>query len=108
MNKIILGTAMLVGLAIGSPVIAVAMPLKEPTPVVASDWNGVYVAAQFGEKWKKDDWTSTCIAGGAPLAPCGSALNALQFPGAPDGTAAQSFTNSGFRWGLYAGYNFQV
>jgi outer membrane immunogenic protein len=109
MNKIILGTAMLVGLAIGSPAIAADMPLKAPPPpVVVSDWGGFYIGAQFGEKWKKDDWTTTCVAGGAPLAPCGSAFNALLFPGAPDGTAAQSFTNSGFRWGLYAGYNFQV
>jgi outer membrane immunogenic protein len=110
MNKIILGTAMLVGLAIGTPAIAADMPLKAPPPpVVVSDWGGFYFGAQFGEKWKKDDWTTNCInAGGPPLGTCGSALSTSIFPGAPDGTASQSFTNSGFRWGLYAGYNFQV
>jgi outer membrane immunogenic protein len=108
MNKIAVGLAILAGVAIGGPAIAADMPLKAPPPPpVVYDWSGFYFGAQFGEKWKKDDWTTNCVNLGG-LFSCGSALNAIVFPGAPDGTAGQSFTNSGFRWGFYAGYNYQV
>jgi outer membrane immunogenic protein len=85
------------------------MPLKAPPPVVVSDWTGFYVGVQFGAKWKKDDWNTTCIdAGGGLLGQCGSALSLIAFPGAPDATRSPSFSTSGFRWGFYAGFNYQL
>jgi len=107
MNKIILGTALLAGLAIASPAFAADMPLKAPVAApIVYDWSGFYIGAQFGEKWKKDDWDTGCLGFGVSVAPfnCGGIGN----PFTNDGTGVQSFTNSGFRWGLYAGYNFQV
>jgi outer membrane immunogenic protein len=111
MKKIALGLAILAGVATGGPAIAADLPMKAPPPppAVVYDWSGFYVGAQFGGKWNNDGWTTTCInAGGPPLGTCGSPLSLIVFPGAPDATAGQSFTNSGFRWGFYGGYNYQV
>jgi outer membrane immunogenic protein len=111
MKKIALGLAILAGLATGGSAIAADLPMKAPppAPAVVYDWSGFYVGAQVGGKWNNDDWNTTCInAGGPPLGTCGSPLSLIAFPGAPDATSAQSFTNSGFRWGFYGGYNYQV
>ena len=107
MNKVVLGSAILVGLAIANPTFAADMPFKAPVAApVYSDWSGFYVGVQAGEKWKTDDWTTGCLAtgiGGAVFG-CGGIANFF----VNDGTGSQRFSNSGFRWGFYGGYNLQV
>jgi outer membrane immunogenic protein len=91
---------------ITGPAFAADIPLKAPPPVpVASGWNGFYVGAQVGGKWTDNDFNPTCIQLGAPFT-CGSALNAVVFPGAPDSNATLS--TSGVRYGLYAGWMYQA
>jgi len=96
-------------LTISSPLFAADMPFKAPmaVPVAASGWNGWYVGGQLGFKSVTDDWTTNCVQGGG-LATCGNALNAIQFPGAPDSSASNRFTTSNFRYGFYAGAMSQV
>lgn len=98
-------------LTISSPLFAADMPYKAPmaAPVAASGWNGWYVGGQLGFKSVTNDWTTNCVdAGGAPLGTCGSPLSQVVFPGAPDSSASNRFTTSGFRYGLYAGAMSQV
>jgi outer membrane immunogenic protein len=99
--------AAFVAMTIASPALAADL-LKAPAAVpYVSGWNGFYIGGEVGGKWVTDDWTTTCVQGGG-LAQCGNALNAIQFPGAPDSTASHSFKTSGLRAGVYAGAMFQV
>ena len=100
----------ILALTISSPLFAADMPYKAPmaVPVAASGWNGWYVGGQLGFKSVTDDWTTNCIQLGGPLFTCGSALNNVVFPGAPDSSASNKFTTSGLRYGLYAGAMSQV
>jgi outer membrane immunogenic protein len=92
---------------IAGPAFAADMPVKAlPPPVpVAQGWDGFYVGAQVGGEWSRSNWDPTCIQLGGPFT-CGSALNAIVFPGAPDSNA--SFNTSGVRYGLYWGWMFQA
>jgi outer membrane immunogenic protein len=94
---------------IASPAFGADMPIKAPPPPapVAQGWTGFNVGAQVGGKWSSDDWNTTCIQGGGPFT-CGSALNAVIFPGAPDGSASNGFRTSGLRYGLYWGAMYQA
>ena len=99
--------AAFVAITIASPVFAADL-LKAPAAVpVAYGWNGWYIGGEVGGKWVTDDWTTTCVQGGG-LFTCGSLLNSLAFPGAPDSSASHSFKTSGLRTGVYAGAMFQV
>jgi outer membrane immunogenic protein len=101
--------AAFVAMTIASPVFAADLPLKAPAAVpVASGWDGWYVGGEVGGKWATNDWTTNCVQLGAPNFTCGSARNAIVFPGAPDSTASHSFTTSGVRAGVYAGAMFQA
>jgi len=109
MYQLRLGLFGVLALTISSPLFAADMSYKAPmaVPVAASGWNGWYVGGQLGVKEVRDDWTTNCVQGGG-LATCGNALNALQFPGAPDSSASNRFTTSDFRYGFYAGAMSQV
>ena|SRR5215467_7361957 len=107
MKKIIYGSAMLFGLALAGPAFAADIPLKAPAAPVAVGWGGWYVGVEAGEKWKSDDWTTTCVQGGFPGLLCGTKANAAAFPGAPDATSPHDFKNHGFRIGGYIGANTQ-
>jgi outer membrane immunogenic protein len=107
MNKIIYGSAMVLGLALAGPAFAADIPLKAPQQPVYSGWGGWYVGVEVGEKWKTDDWTTNCVQGGAPGLLCGSKANAAAFPGAPDASSPHKFKNSGLRTGGYIGANTQ-
>jgi len=107
MNKIIYGSAMLFGLALAGPALAADIPLKAPAQPAYYGWGGWYVGVEGGEKWKTDDWTTTCVQGGAPALLCGTKANAGAFPGAPDASSPHKFQNSGLRIGGYLGANTQ-
>ena len=95
---------------IAGPAFAADMPVKAPAPLPPPPvlgWNGFYVGGEVGGEWSRNDWNTTCIAGGG-IFPCGSALNAIIFPGAPDVTASHTFDTSGVRGGIYAGWMFQT
>jgi len=105
-----LALASVLALAISSPSFAADMPVKAPAPAPAPivyNWDGLYVGGEAGWRGNTDDWTTNCVQLGGPFT-CGSALNALVFPGAPDSTASNKFSTSGFRGGVYAGGMFQV
>jgi outer membrane immunogenic protein len=109
MYQLRLGLFGVLALTISSPLFAADMSYKAPmaAPVAASGWNGWYVGGQLGFKSVTNDWTTDCVQGGG-LATCGNALNALEFPGAPDSSASNRFTTSNFRYGFYAGAMSQV
>jgi outer membrane immunogenic protein len=108
-NTIRLGFASALALTISSPLFAADMPVKTPiaAPVAVSSWDGWYVGGELGWRGTKSDWNTNCVQGGG-LAVCGNAFNGLLFPGAPDGTANQSFTTSGLRSAIYGGFMWQV
>jgi len=108
MKKSLIVSAVLLAMIAG-PAFAADMPVKTPPPppAPAVSWPNVYIGAQVGNEWSKDNWDPTCIdAGGAPLGTCGSALSLVVFPGAPD--SAATFNMSGVRYGLYGGFTFPV
>lgn len=86
---------------------AADMPLLKAPPPVVSNWTGLYGGIELGAKFETDKMTTTCVQD-APLFTCGSPLNAIVFPGAPDGSSPHSFSTSGFRPGFYLGFNEQV
>ena len=93
---------------IAGPAFAADMPLKAPPPPApVLGWSGLYVGAQVGGEWSRDDWNTFCIQGGG-IAQCGNAINAVLFPGAPDATASHRFDPQGVRGGIYAGWMFQT
>jgi outer membrane immunogenic protein len=99
MNKVVQGSVVLLGLAIASPAFAADMPLKAPAPVpYVSGWDGWYVGFEIGEKWKTDDWNTSCVAPGG-IQPCGSVANPLVV----DGSNPHKFSSSGLRTGVYVG-----
>jgi len=111
MNQLRFGLFGVLALTISSPLFAADLPYRAPmaVPVAASGWNGWYVGGQLGFKSVTNDWTTNCVdAGGAPLGTCGSPLSLIALPGAPDSSASNRFTTSGFRYGLYAGAMSQV
>jgi outer membrane immunogenic protein len=90
---------------------AADMPVKAlvyNSPIAAKNWTGLYVGGQVGGKWLTNDWNTTCVQGGGLFFTCGSALNAIIFPGQPDSSAANSFKTSGLRTGAYLGGMYQV
>jgi outer membrane immunogenic protein len=110
MRNLRIALSMLAALALGTPSFAADMPLKAPPMVVPAppSWSGFYAGVGLGGKWVTNDWDTTCVNLGGPLFQCGSPLNAIVFPGAPDVTAHNSFTNSGFRPSVYFGTNVQL
>jgi outer membrane immunogenic protein len=100
--------ATLVAMTVVSPVFAADLvPYKAPV-VEVSSWNQWYVGGEVGNKWGKDDWTTTCLQGGGPLGLCGSALNNQHFPLGPDVSSPHTFDTSGVRAGVYLGATYQV
>jgi outer membrane immunogenic protein len=109
-NKIRFGLAGVLALTLTSPLFAADMPVKAPllAPAVVYNWTGFYSGGEAGWKSTTDNWNTTCVdAGGPPLGTCGSALSLIDFPGAPDGSANNSFKTSGFRPGVYGGVQSQ-
>lgn len=92
---------------VASPVFAADMPLKAPPPpaLVDQGWNGTYVGAFVGWERAHSDFDPTCIQFGGPDT-CGTPGNLIFFPAGPDSQA--TFNNSGTRYGLYAGWMFEV
>src|ERR1700719_3516632 len=100
--------AVLVAMTFASPVFAADLPLKAPAAVpYVSGWDGWYIGGQVGGKWMTNDWDTNCVQLGGGVT-CGTARNAVVFPGAPDSSASHSFKTSGVRAGVYAGAMFQV
>jgi outer membrane immunogenic protein len=62
---------------------------------------------EVGGKWVTNNWNTTCVQGGGSFT-CGSAGNAIIFPGEPDSSAANAFKTSGVRTGVYVGAMSQV
>src|SRR5674476_760473 len=88
---------------------AADLPTKAPALVapIASGWTGWYIGGELGAKSVSDNWNTTCVQLGGPFT-CGSALNSVVFPGAPDSTASNRFNTTGVRYGLYLGAMYQV
>jgi outer membrane immunogenic protein len=78
-----------------------------PRYAAPSGWNQWYIGGEVGDKWVNDDWRTNCVQAGG-IATCGTFLNSLIFPGAPDATASHSFDTSGVRAGVYLGATYQV
>lgn len=73
---------------------AADMTVKAPPPAPAFSWTGVYAGIALGGKWGDTNWTTTSIA----------------VPGIPsvvDSSSPRNFDPSAFRYGGYAGYNWQ-
>jgi outer membrane immunogenic protein len=104
-TAVAISTILGVGAATSADLPMKSMPYAAPAPVFS--WTGFYVGGQVGGKWLTNDWNTTCVQGGG-LATCGSPLNAIQFPGQPDSSAANSFKTSGLRTGAYLGAMAQV
>ena len=88
--------ALLVVLAAGATAhraSAADMPLLKAPPPVVLNWDGLYVGLEAGAKWSQDRFTTTCVED-APLFVCGSPLNAIVFPGAPDASSRTPFRPS--------------
>jgi hypothetical protein len=85
------------------------MPVKASVynAPAANNWSGWYVGGEVGGKWVTNNWNTTCVQGGG-LFTCGTAANAIIFPGAPDSSAANAFKTSGLRTGVYIGAMSQV
>lgn len=105
-----LGFALATGFALtlSGPLFAADMPVKAPMapPPPALTWSGMYVGVEGGWEQREADWATNCIQGGGPFT-CGSALNAIIFPGAPDSTANFNFKNNNWRGAVYNGFMFQ-
>jgi outer membrane immunogenic protein len=94
--------------AVSSPLFAADMPVKAPAapPPPALSWSGFYVGVEGGWEQREADWATNCVQLGGPFT-CGSALNAVVFPGAPDSTANFNFKNTDWRGAVYNGFMFQ-
>jgi outer membrane immunogenic protein len=110
MKSIRIIPATVIAALIASPVFAADMPLlKAPAAApVESTWNGFYFGGEVGGKWVTENWNTTCVQAGPPLGVCGSPLNAIIFPGAPDSSASNAFSTTGLRTGIYLGFMFQT
>jgi outer membrane immunogenic protein len=75
------------------------MPVKAPLPAAVENWTGLYLGGEVGARFADTTWTSTGLQD-----PINPATNA-SFLG--QGNPA-NFNSTGFRGGLYAGYNWQV
>jgi outer membrane immunogenic protein len=98
MNKLAVGVAAIAAL-ISTPVLA-DMVTKAPPPVAPApvfSWTGSYAGIALGAKWADTTWTTTSI----------SFVGNLLQP-TVDSSSPRSYDLSGFRWGGYAGYNWQV
>jgi outer membrane immunogenic protein len=99
MKKLAVGVAAIAAL-ISTPVLAADMVTKAPPPVAPApvfSWTGFYAGIALGAKWADTTWTTTSI----------SFVGNLLQP-AVDSSSPRSYDLSGFRWGGYAGYNWQV
>ncbi len=82
---------------------AADMPVKAPPPAVVSyNWTGFYIGGAVGVRRSDTDWTTTCI-GGVALCPLNGLLPARIATNNPAG-----FDDTGFKGGLYGGYNWEV
>src|SRR5262249_18416088 len=106
MTKSRVVAAAFVAVTFASPAFAADL-LKAPAAPLAPSWSGWYIGGEVGGKWVTDDWTTTCVQGGGS-ATCGTLLNSILFPGAPDATASNSFKTSGLRAGVYVGAMSQI
>jgi outer membrane immunogenic protein len=79
--------------------LAARMPVKAPPPPALENWTGFYLGGEVGARWADSTWTSTGLQD--PIDP---ATNARFLP---QGNPA-NFDSTGFRGGVYAGYNWQV
>jgi opacity protein-like surface antigen len=99
MKKLPVGVAAIAAL-ISTPVLAADMVTKAQPPVAPApifSWTGFYAGIALGAKWADTTWTTTSI----------SFVGNLLQP-AVDSSSPRSYDLSGFRWGGYAGYNWQV
>jgi outer membrane immunogenic protein len=91
-----LACAIAVAGLIGTPAFAADMAVKAapaaPAPVFS--WTGFYLGVELGAKWADTTWTTTSIFSGG------------SFP--VDASSPRNYEPSGFRWGGYVGYNWQV
>lgn len=79
--------------------LAARMPLKAPAPALLESWTGFYLGGELGARLANTNWTSTGLQD--PIDPATSARFL------PQGNPA-NFDSTGFRGGVYAGYNWQV
>jgi outer membrane immunogenic protein len=88
----------------GAPALAADMAVKAPPqpPAPVAGWTGFYVGGEIGAQWDNSRWNTTCIAG---FAAC--PLNGV-FPGFLANNNPAAFNSTGFRGGLFAGYDLQV
>jgi outer membrane immunogenic protein len=74
---------------------------RHPVAVATTvdSWTGFYVGVALGAKWADTTWTTTSIFSG-------NFGNNTFFP--VDASSPRNYGPSGFRWGGYVGYNWQV
>jgi outer membrane immunogenic protein len=101
-----IATITLIGTAAFAADMPVKAPMAPPPPPPALTWSGIYVGVEGGWEQRQADWNTNCVQGGG-LFTCGSALNAVIFPGAPDATANFNFKNNDWRVAIYNGAMFQ-
>lgn len=96
MTKFAIAIAALVVL-IGTPAFAADMAVKAPPPPTAPvfSWVGGYAGVELGAKWTDTTWTTTSLSA-PPLTPV------------IDSSSPRNDDPSGFRWGGYVGYNWQL
>jgi outer membrane immunogenic protein len=97
LTSLIVGAIALAGLS--APALADGMPAKKSVKdthvaPVAATWTGFYAGAAVGLVWDKIDWNTESLFGNA------SSPGDLQ-------TNSTHFNSTGFKYGLYAGYNKQ-
>ena len=66
-------------------------------------WTGFYVGGDAGGEWTDAKWTTTCLQPGRAGTVCPGNLPTILGQNNPS-----SFNTSGFKGGVYAGYNWQV
>ena len=82
-------------LAASGGAFAADITVKAPTPAPAFNWAGVYAGIALGGKRADTTWTTTSI--GLP-----------GIPAVVDSSSPRNYDPSAFRYGGYAGYNWQV
>jgi len=104
MKKLMLTTAALVALTVGSAGAADLPPgpaYKAPPPVPMWSWSGFYIGLQGGGGWGTSDDSLTAVQLTAPGA-------SITFPVTPAGLATNNLSTSGLFGGANAGVNWQT
>jgi outer membrane immunogenic protein len=81
---------------IAGPAMAADLPRKAPPPPppVVYEWTGFYIGADVGKRWSRSEFLLTGVTGFAGYTAAGA--------------VPVSFDGSNFRYGFYAGYNWQA